>query len=167
MNGDTMGGGFELSLSCDIRIASAGDHRIGLPEATLGILPGGSGTQRLARLLGAGRAIDFILRGRICRPEEALQIGLVHEVAPDALARARALAAGLAELSPIAIAEIKRAVYQGVELHLDAGLVVESESFMATMFSDEGLATMREYVALPLEKRRDWLERRANLAHRR
>jgi enoyl-CoA hydratase len=167
MNGDTMGGGFELSLSCDIRIASAGDHRIGLPEATLGILPGGSGTQRLSRLLGAGRAIDFILRGRICRPEEALAIGLVHEVAPDALARARALAAGLAELSPVAIAEIKRAVYQGVELHLDAGLVVESESFMATMFSDEGLATMREYVALPLEKRRDWLERRVNLAHRR
>ena len=167
MNGDTMGGGFELSLSCDIRIASAGDHRIGLPEATLGILPGGSGTQRLARLLGAGRAVDFILRGRICRPEEALAFGLVHEVAPDALARARALAAGLAELSPVAIAEIKRAVYQGVELHLDAGLVVESESFMATMFSSEGLETMREYVALPLEKRRDWLERRTNLLHRR
>src|SRR5262249_10883841 len=91
MNGDTMGGGFELSLSSDIRIASAGDYRIGLPEVTLGILPGGSGTQRLSRLLGASRAIDFLLRGRICRPEEALQIGLVHEVATDSLARARAL----------------------------------------------------------------------------
>src|SRR5262245_28540415 len=167
LNGDTMGGGFELSLSCDIRIAAAGDYRIGLPEATLGILPGGSGTQRLARLLGAGRAVDFILRGRICRPEEALAIGLVHEVAPDALARARAVAAGLAELSPIALAEIKRCVYHGSDVSLDAGLVIESESFMATMFSDEGLASMREYVALPLEKRRDWLERRANLIHRR
>lgn len=165
MNGDTMGGGFELSLSCDIRIASAGDHRIGLPEVTLGILPGGSGTQRLSRLLGAGRAIDFILRGRICRPEEALQIGLVHEVAPDSLARARALAADLAQLSPVAIAEIKRAVYRGSDAPLDAGLALESESFMATMFSAEGLATMREYVSLPLEKRRDWLERRTALLH--
>ncbi|HTO06846.1 MAG TPA: enoyl-CoA hydratase/isomerase family protein [Myxococcota bacterium] len=165
MNGDTMGGGFELSLSCDIRIASAGDHRIGLPEVTLGILPGGSGTQRLSRLLGASRAIDFILRGRICRPEEALALGLVHEVAPDALARARALAADLAQLSPVAIAEIKRAVYRGSDAPLDAGLTLESESFMATMFSAEGLATMREYVALPLEKRRDWLERRGALAH--
>jgi enoyl-CoA hydratase len=165
MNGDTMGGGFELSLSCDIRIAQAGDHRIGLPEVTLGILPGGSGTQRLSRLLGAGKAIDFILRGRICRPEEALELGLVHEVAPDAAARARALASQLAELSPVAIAQIKRAVYQGSELHLEAGLTIESEAFMATMFSDQGLAEMNAYVALPLEKRRDWLERRAQLAH--
>jgi len=115
--------------------------------------------------LGASRAIDFILRGRICRPEEALALGLVHEVAPDALARARALAADLAQLSPVAIAEIKRAVYRGSDAPLDAGLTLESESFMATMFSAEGLATMREYVALPLEKRRDWLERRGALAH--
>jgi enoyl-CoA hydratase len=165
MNGDTMGGGFELSLSCDIRIAAAGDHRIGLPEVTLGILPGGSGTQRLARLLGASRAIDFILRGRICRPEEALAFGLVHEVAPDAVARAKALASELAELSPVAIAEIKRAVYQGAELHLEAGLVIEAEAFMATMASDEGLAEMQAYVALPLEQRRAWLERRRALAH--
>jgi enoyl-CoA hydratase len=165
MNGDTMGGGFELSLSCDVRIAAAGDHRFGLPEVTLGILPGGSGTQRLSRLIGAGRAIDFILRGRICRPEEALALGLVHEVVPDALARARALASALAELSPVAIAEIKRAVYQGSEVHLEAGLAIEGEAFMATMFSDEGLATMQAYVAQPLEKRRDWLERRAALAH--
>jgi len=165
LNGDTMGGGFELSLSCDIRIAASGDFRIGLPEVTLGILPGGSGTQRLSRLLGAGRAIDFILRGRICRPEEALAIGLVHEVASDALARARALASDLAQLSPVAIAEIKRAVYRGSDAPLDAGLALESESFMATMFSPEGLDTMREYVALPLEKRRDWLERRTALIH--
>lgn len=165
MNGDTMGGGFELSLSCNIRIAAAGDHRFGLPEVTLGILPGGSGTQRLSRLIGAGRAIDFILRGRICRPEEALAFGLVHEVVPDALARAKALASGMAELSPVAIAEIKRAVYQGAEVHLEAGLAIEGEAFMATMFSDEGLAAMQAYVALPLDKRRDWLERHAALAH--
>ncbi len=165
MNGDTMGGGFEFSLSCDIRIAAAGDHRFGLPEVTLGILPGGSGTQRLSRLIGAGRAIDFILRGRICRPEEALALGLVHEVVPDALTRAKALASSMAELSPVAMAEIKRAVYQGAEVHLEAGLAIEGEAFMATMFSDEGLAAMQAYVSLPLDQRRDWLERRAALAH--
>ncbi|HXZ86581.1 MAG TPA: enoyl-CoA hydratase/isomerase family protein [Myxococcota bacterium] len=165
LNGDTMGGGFELSLSCDIRVASAGDHRIGLPEATLGILPGGSGTQRLSRLIGAGRALDFILRGRICRPEEALELGLVHEVAPDALVRARALAAGFVQLSPVALAEIKRAVHRGSDGPLDAGLAVESESFMATMFSKEALEAMRAYVALPFSERRSWLERHGALIH--
>src|SRR5258705_187143 len=82
MNGDTMGGGFELSLSCDIRIASAGDHRIGLPEATLGILPGGSGTQRLARLLGAGRAPRLLVRGRLFPAPGALPNGRLDRGAP-------------------------------------------------------------------------------------
>jgi enoyl-CoA hydratase/carnithine racemase len=167
MTGDTMGGGFELSLSCDVRIAAAGDHRYGLPEVRLGILPGGCGTQRLARLLGAGRAIDFILRGRICRPEEALALGLVHEVADDAEARARELAGELATLSPVALAEIKRAVYQGSEVHLDAGLELEGDAFLRTMLSDEGLAKMRAYLEIPLEERRDWLERRPALEPRR
>jgi enoyl-CoA hydratase len=167
MNGDTMGGGFELSLSCDIRIAAAGDHRFGLPEATLGILPGGSGTQRLSRLLGAGRAIDFLLRGRICTPDEALELGLVHEIAPDAAVRAVEVARGLATQSPVALAAIKRAVYQGSEVHLDGGLDVESEAFFETMKSPEALEEMRAYVALPLEQRRDWLERKGALRHAR
>jgi enoyl-CoA hydratase len=165
LNGDTMGGGFELSLSCDIRIAQAGDHRFGLPEITLGILPGGCGTQRLSRLIGAGRAIDFILRGRICRPEEALAFGIVHEVVPDARARACELARSLGRHSPVAVAEIKRAVYQGSEMHLEGGLQIEGEAFVATMLSDEGLETMRRYVALPFAERRAWLERDAALHH--
>ncbi len=165
MTGDTMGGGFELSLSCDIRIAARGDHRYGLPEITLGILPGGCGTQRLSRLIGVGKAIDFILRGRICKPEEALALGLVHELADDAEARAVAVATELATLSPVAVAEVKRAVYQGADLHLEAGLEIEGDAFMATMFSEEGLATMREYVAQPLDARRDWLERKRALIH--
>lgn len=165
LNGDTMGGGFELSLSCDIRIASAGDHRIGLPEITLGILPGGCGTQRLPRLLGAGRALDFILRGRICRPEEALEIGLVSEVAPDAAVRGRELAKALATHNPVSVAEIKRAVYQGAEMHLEGGLEIEGNAFMETMKSPRGLADMKEYIAEPFEKRRDWLERKRELLH--
>jgi enoyl-CoA hydratase/carnithine racemase len=163
MNGDTMGGGFELSLSCDIRIGAAGDYRFGLPEVSLGILPGGCGTQRLSRLIGAGRAIDFILRGRICRPEEALAQGLVHELAPDAAARAREIAAGLSSLSPVALAEIKRAVYQGSEIHLEGGLEIEADAFLRTMQSERAVEAMREYVALPHAERRGWLERRTAL----
>src|SRR6202051_2983508 len=85
MNGDTMGGGFELCLACDIRIAERGDFRYGLPEVKLGILPGGSGTQRLSRLIGVGRAIEFILRGRVIEPAAAREMGVVHELSQDAL----------------------------------------------------------------------------------
>jgi enoyl-CoA hydratase/carnithine racemase len=159
MNGDTMGGGFELSLSCDIRIGQKGDHRFGLPEVRLGILPGGSGTQRLSRMIGAGRAIEFIMRARVVRPEEALALGLVHEVVDDALARAKALAAELATLPPIAVAQAKRCVYQGSNTHLAAGLEIESAAFLETMMSDDGVLAMKTYTALPHEKRRDWFEK--------
>lgn len=166
MTGDTMGGGFELSLACDIRIAQAGDHRIGFPEATLGILPGGSGTQRLSRLIGAGRAIDFILRGRVCRPERALELGLVHEVVAGATEHAVAVATELATLSGTALAQIKRAIYAGSDTDLGAGLAIEGETFHETMLSDEAVAAMREYVALPLDERRNWIERKRVLQGR-
>lgn len=159
MNGDAMGGGFELCLACDIRIAARGDHRFGLPEIKLGILPGGSGTQRLSRLIGAGRAIEFILRGRIVPPDAALALGLVHEVVDDALARAQAVAAELAQLAPIAVREIKHAVYEGSQHSLADGLKVESQGFLATMLSDDGLLAMRDYLAQPTSERRGWLER--------
>ncbi|MGH7822876.1 MAG: enoyl-CoA hydratase/isomerase family protein [Candidatus Binatia bacterium] len=158
MNGDTMGGGFELSLSCDIRIGARGDHRFGLPEVKLGILPGGSGTQRLTRLIGAGRAIEFIMRSRVVKPEDALALGLVHELADDALARAREIGAEMALLPPMAMALAKRCVYRGGDTHLAAGLEIESSSFLETMLSDDGLAAMKAYIAEPFEKRRAWLE---------
>ncbi len=165
MSGSTMGGGFETSLSCDIRIAQAGDFRYGLPEVTLGILPGGCGTQRLSRLIGAGRAIDFILRGRICKPDEALAMGIVHEVAPDACARAREIAQAMLLLSPVAIAETKRAVYEGSEVHLQAGLEIEGDAFIHTMLTDDAVAIMEAYVAQPFEARVQWLERHRALLH--
>lgn len=165
MSGSTMGGGFETSLSCDIRIAQRGDFRFGLPEVTLGILPGGCGTQRLSRLIGAGRAIDFILRGRICRAEEALAMGIVHEIADDARARALEIAAELCGLSAVAIAETKRAVYEGSEVHLQAGLEIEGDAFIHTMLTDEAVAIMEEYVALPHAERIGWLERKRGLWH--
>jgi enoyl-CoA hydratase len=162
MNGDTMGGGFELSLSCDIRIAQRGDHRIGLPEVKLGILPGGSGTQRLSRLIGAGRAIEFVLRSRVVRPEDALALGLVHELADNALTRAKEIAHEVAAFPPIAVAKAKHAVYAGSDTHLAAGLDLESADFLETMLSDDGLLAMQTYVNLPYEQRRDWLEHPTN-----
>ena len=158
MNGDAMGGGFELSLSCDIRIAARGDHRFGLPEVKLGILPGGSGTQRLSRLIGAGRAVEFILRARVVTPEVALSLGLVHEVVDDAGARGRELAREMASLPPLAVARAKHSVYLGSDTHLTAGLDIEGSAFLETMLSDDGLAAMKTYIAVPFEKRRDWIE---------
>jgi len=165
MTGSTMGGGFETSLSCDIRIGQAGDYRYGLPEVTLGILPGGCGTQRLSRLIGAGRAIDFILRGRICKPEEALELNIIHEVAADAKARAIEIANEMVGLSAVAIAETKRAVYEGSEVHMQGGLEIEGDAFIHTMLTDEAVEIMEDYVAQPYEDRIAWLERKKGLLH--
>jgi enoyl-CoA hydratase len=159
MNGDTMGGGFELSLSCDIRIGGTGDHRFGLPEVKLGIIPGGSGTQKLTRLVGLAKAVEFVLRARVVRPEEALALGLVHEIADDALARAREIGVEMAQLPPLGVAMTKRALYDGFDTHLQAGLRIEDSAFLETMMSDDATAAMQAYIAVPYEQRRAWIER--------
>jgi enoyl-CoA hydratase/carnithine racemase len=161
ISGDAMGGGLELSLGCDIRIAQRGDFSIGFPEISLAIIPGGGGTQRFARIVGAGPALDFILRSRIVSPEQALALGLVSEVADDAKARALEVAQSLARQSAVALAAAKRSVLRGASLPLSEGLRVEADAFLATMLSEEGAAAMSDYAATPHDERRAWVRSRA------
>ncbi|MFN7397968.1 MAG: enoyl-CoA hydratase/isomerase family protein [Sandaracinobacter sp.] len=106
INGIAMGGGLETALACHLRIAEAGPHVIGLPETRIGIIPGAGGLQLLARAIGLARATELVLRGRVLTPDEAAALGVVHEVAPSALARARALADELAALPAAALAQV-------------------------------------------------------------
>jgi enoyl-CoA hydratase/carnithine racemase len=123
--GHALGGGLEIALACDVRLAAPGSYKLGTPEVTLGLLPGNGGTQRLTRQLGPSRALDLLLTGRTFSPDEALAWGLVAALVDDDGARAYAerLAAG----PKLAIAAIKRCVHEGGQLPLDEGLALEAE----------------------------------------
>lgn len=108
INGLCMGGGFELALACDLRIAGTSVEAIGLPETRVGIFPGGGGTQRLPRLIGEAKALEMILRGLVVTGPQAAAQGLVHEVVDDPLARALEIAAEFESMPAEGIAEAKR-----------------------------------------------------------
>ena len=158
MTGDTMGAGLVLSLNCDIRIAQRGDFRIGFPEVALGILTG-TGSQLLARIIGQGRAMDFMLRSRTVSPEGALELGIVTELAEDARARAIEIAEGLLRQSAVSLVAAKRSIVRGSNLPIEEGLRIEAEQWLNTIVTDEAMALMRDYVSQPFEKRRDWVHR--------
>lgn len=145
INGSAMGGGLELALACDIRIAQAGPFALGLPEVRLGILPGAGGTQRLSRLIGPDRALEMMLRGRTVSPEEALSLGLVHEVAADARGRALAVGREMAAKSPRAVAHIKRLVHEFARGSLEDGLAAERTLFLDLLVSDEAVGLMEAF----------------------
>jgi enoyl-CoA hydratase len=150
INGIAFGGGCELSLACDIRIASA-NARFGQPEIKLGIIPGWGGTQRLPRLIGRARATELLLTGEPIDAERALQIGLVAEVvAPEDLAAVtRRWAELLASRAPLALAATKRALHDGSHLPTADALQVEQREF-AGLFSTEDAA---EGISAFLQKR--------------
>ena len=142
INGYALGGGLELALACDVRVAS-GKARLGLPEVSLGLLPGFGGTQRLSRLIGSGRALDLMLTARQVTAEEALSMGLVNYVADNALERARELAEQMLKNAPIALSLVKEAVRRGLDTTLELGLEVEADMFgmcVATQDFKEGTA---------------------------
>ena len=145
MNGDAMGGGFELTLACDLRIGERGDYRYGNPEVRAGVVPGAGGTQRVTRLVGLARALDWVLRGRIVRPEVALELGLIHELVDDAPARALALAEELACLPPMAVANAKRALYLGADSSLQAAFEVENMNWTEVLQSDDAQVALNGF----------------------
>ncbi|WP_448384350.1 enoyl-CoA hydratase [Desulfosoma sp.] len=148
VNGVALGGGTELALACDIRIA-ASTATMGLTETRLAIIPGAGGTQRLPRLVGRGKAKELIFTGRRVGAEEALQIGLVNSVvAPEKLMEAcLEMAAMICETGPIAIQQAKYAINYGLETDLHTGLAIESNAYWITIPTEdrlEGLAAFRE-----------------------
>jgi enoyl-CoA hydratase len=133
INGLCMGGGFELSLACDLRIANPDVAAIGLPETRVGIFPGGGGTQRLPRVVGEAKALEIILRGLTFDGAEAHRIGLVHELADDPLARALEIAAEWESRGAEGIAEAKRLTRAALDRPIWEGLGDERRSFAAVM----------------------------------
>ncbi len=130
VNGFALGGGCEISMSCDIRICS-GNAVFGQPEAGLGITPGFGGTQRLARLVGAGMAKQMIYTARNIKADEAYRIGLVNAVytQEELLPAAEKMAAGIAKNAPIAVRNCKKAINEGLDLDMDAAVALEEKLF--------------------------------------
>jgi enoyl-CoA hydratase len=149
INGVAVGGGCELALACDFRFATK-SAQIGQPEIKLGLIPGWGGTQRLPRVVGQALAKDLVLTGRLMPADEALRVGLVGGVAPDAAATlelAMVYARQFAALPPLAVGYAKRAIDGGTDLPLRDGCALEVESFgrtFATADRSEGLAAFIE-----------------------
>src|SRR3954452_22552709 len=147
ITGYALGGGYELALCADFRVMGA-SAKIGQPEIQLGVIPGAGGTQRLARLVGPAKAKDLVFTGRHVAAEEALEMGLAGAVVPDdevyptAVAMARKFAAG----PPLALAAAKRAIDEGLDGDLDAGLALESRLFAGLFDTEDQKTGMRSFL---------------------
>lgn len=144
INGLCMGGGFELALACDLRIASPKVEAIGLPETRVGIFPGAGGTQRLPRVVGESSALEIILRGLTFPGEAAFARGLVHELAEDPLARALEIAAEWDERGAEGIAYAKRLTRAALDLPVADGLADERRSFLSVMRTASAREALRQ-----------------------
>jgi len=148
VNGVALGGGTEMALASDIRLASE-TASMGLTETRLAIIPGGGGTQRLPRLIGRAKAKELIFTGRRVEAQEALSLGLVNQVCPgeELLSTCRKMAEMICEAGPIAVEQAKYAINQGLETDISTGLAIESNAYWVTIPTQdrlEGLAAFRE-----------------------
>jgi enoyl-CoA hydratase len=159
LNGHTVGGGLEVAMAADIRIARRNAGKIGLPEVALGVLPGTGGTQRLSRLIGKARAIELMATGRLLTMDEALPLGLVTEVWGDEQLQGRSFTDAVLDYArqftpphkaSRAVGRMKRAVQSGAEVGLLEGLAVERELQQLLFQSDDA----REGIAASVEKRK-------------
>ena len=147
IEGSALGGGLELALCCDLRIASEG-AQLGLPEVRLAVTPGTGGTQRLPRIVGMARAKELLLTGRVITAQEAERIGLVNEVVPPggAVARARAIGEEIAERGPLAVREVKVLVDGALDHDLAAGHAAEVETSVRIFATDDLLEGARAFI---------------------
>ncbi len=147
LNGAALGGGLELALACDLRIASDA-AQLGLPEVSLGIIPGGGGTQRLPRLVGAARAKDLVLTARRIGAAEAAAMGLVSRVAPAArlLDEALALAEQVARNAPVSLRQAKRAIDGGFHLPLEEALDLENRLYQDCLATKDRVEALRAFA---------------------
>jgi enoyl-CoA hydratase/carnithine racemase len=153
LNGHTVGGGLEVALAADLRLAKKDGGKIGLPEVKLGVLPGTGGTQRLARLLGRSRAIELMITGKLMSFDEAQALGLVTALLPDASFRDRVLEYASEFVPPrkasMAVGRIKRAVVAGLESSFSEALALERELQQQLFLSTDA----REGISAHVEKR--------------
>ena len=147
ITGYALGGGLELALAADFRVAGE-STRVGQPEILLGVIPGAGGTQRLPRLIGPARAKDIVFTGRFVAAAEALAIGLVDQVVPDAdvYPAARELVARYAAGPALALSAAKRAIDEGLDVDLDTGLEIERLNFAGLFTTDDQRAGMRSFL---------------------
>ena len=145
INGNTAGGGCEFSLGCDLRIMADGKFLIGLPETSVGILPGGGGTQRLSRLIGSSRALDLILHAQLVSPKEAFDLGIINKLVSEASFNQELISycEDLSNRAPIALQQVKKIIHQGLEMTLEESLLVEQKAFNVTMNSKDAARAMR------------------------
>ncbi|MGK8752768.1 enoyl-CoA hydratase/isomerase family protein [Pseudomonas aeruginosa] len=151
INGLALGGGCELALACDLRLMADDDQVerfLGQPEVLIGLIPGGGGTQMLARSLGVARALELCLEGQLLEPRQALALGLVNGLAPaeELLEAADALAQRLARRSPQAVRLIKRSIYQAASRDWTEGMASEKAGFLSAASQGNTRRAMREYI---------------------
>jgi enoyl-CoA hydratase/carnithine racemase len=148
INGSAAGGGCEVTLSCDFRLMKDGNFHYGLPETNIGILPGGGGTQRFARMLGTAKALDLIIHGTVLTPGQALDLGLLHRVYPAETFNSdvTAFAENLASRAPIALQSAKQSIRRGVDLPIEEALLHEQQAFDQTMVTQHAAKSMRAYL---------------------
>jgi enoyl-CoA hydratase/carnithine racemase len=146
INGFALGGGLEFALACDIRLA-AEDAQLGLTETRLAIIPGAGGTQRLPRLIGIARAKELIYTGRRIDGVEAERIGLVNHVCPrsELLARAHAIAEEICGGGPVAVAQAKFAIHQGMQTDLSTGLAIERKAYQVVIPTEDRIEALMAF----------------------